>query len=125
MAHQSLCWTCVHTLTWSVAPIQESLEFTDTSGTALGKEAFNSANSIFSLAIALRVTEMEVTCSKSHVLANFLNSDDAKHGLSSVTKVSGTPYRLNIAMRPLITTLEVSAERVNLNKVTEVVSDYK
>ena len=61
-------WTCVHTLAWSVAPIQECLEFTDTSGTALGKETFNSANGIFDLAIALRERALDVTCSRFHII---------------------------------------------------------
>ena len=40
-----------------------------------------------------------------------------------MTRVSGTPNRLKIAMRILITDSKVSDERVDLYEVTKIVTD--
>ena len=50
-----LCGASIHALTRSIAPIQERLEFTNTSGSTLREQTFNSTNGILSLAITLRI----------------------------------------------------------------------
>jgi len=48
--------TCIHALTRSITPVQESLKFTDTSCLTFREETFNSADCILSLTITLRIT---------------------------------------------------------------------
>ena len=49
----------------------------------------------------------DVTCSKCHCFANFVNSSDENWGPLSETTVSGTPYRANKDFRAFVTLPEV------------------
>ena len=53
---RSLRGASIHGLTRGITPIQESLEFTDTSGSTLREQTLNSTNGILSLTITLRVS---------------------------------------------------------------------
>ena len=88
------------------------MEFTDTSGSTLREQTFNSTNGILSLTIALRITRTRSNALNVSLVHEFreLRRGNCK-GPLSVTSVSGTANQLKAAIRFLITNFEVSDER--------------
>ena len=60
----------------------------------LVKSLFTVLTAFFALPLNCGLLGEEITCSKPQPMLNLLNSSELNCGLLSVTKVSGTPYRV-------------------------------